>query len=146
MERKYFKYNHWTYSGLLHPSSMGLWACREGMCHYLGRYEGGEVFPANIEKLPEWHLRKGAERLYSLILSHPPNIELERRSGMIYNRKMARKRKKERNRLIVELHEGKIDKKRWSFSEIAEEIGLKSKSTVHEIYWNEKRRMKLSTR
>jgi hypothetical protein len=45
------------------------------------------------------------------------------------------KPKKERNKLIVKL----IDKG-WSMQEVATEMKFKAKSTVHEIYWREKRR------
>ena len=54
---------------------------------------------------------------------------------------MAKPIKKERNRLVVELRE----KKKWTFKRIADELGLKAKSTVHEIYYNEKRRSALTS-
>lgn len=46
----------------------------------------------------------------------------------------------ERNKLIVRLKD-----KGWSFSEIAAEVGLRSKSNVYDIYWREKNRTGLST-
>lgn len=48
-------------------------------------------------------------------------------------------RKAHRNKLIVNL----IDKKRWSLAEVAAEVGLRAKSTVHEIYWREKKRQEV---
>lgn len=50
------------------------------------------------------------------------------------------KPKKERNKLIVKL----IDEG-WSMQEVANELKLKAKSTVHQIYWREKNRSDLST-
>jgi lambda repressor-like predicted transcriptional regulator len=44
--------------------------------------------------------------------------------------------KKERNKMIL-----KLKNKGWSFREIANEIGLKSASTVHEIYHREQKRL-----
>ncbi len=41
---------------------------------------------------------------------------------------------KERAELIVEL----IDKKNWSFQKVADKLGLKAKSGIHEIYQREK--------
>lgn len=48
--------------------------------------------------------------------------------------------KTRRNRRIVELKD-----KGWSYSEICAEVGLRSKSNVHDIYWREKSRSRLST-
>jgi len=48
---------------------------------------------------------------------------------------MAKPIKKERNRLVVQLRE-----KGWSFQKIADELKLKARSTVHEIYTNELKR------
>lgn len=48
--------------------------------------------------------------------------------------------KRERNKLIVKLKD-----QGWSFSEICAEVGLRSKSNVHDIYWREKKRSGLST-
>lgn len=50
------------------------------------------------------------------------------------------KPKTERNKLIVKL----VDKG-WPLSKVAKEVGFKAKSTVHEIYWREKKRSELST-
>lgn len=43
------------------------------------------------------------------------------------------KPKKERNKLIVKLKE-----KGWSMRKIAQEVGVSSPATIHEIYWREK--------
>ena len=53
---------------------------------------------------------------------------------------MARLRRGHKNKLVVELK----DKKGYSFSQIAKEMGWKAKSTVHEIYHAEKKRSGLT--
>lgn len=49
------------------------------------------------------------------------------------------KAKTERNKLVVKL----VDEKKWSFQRVADELGLKAKSTVHSIY--HRTRSQLST-
>lgn len=51
------------------------------------------------------------------------------------------KEKTNRNLKIVDL----IDNKGLSFAEVARILKLKAKSTVHEIYWRTKDKIKLST-
>ncbi len=51
------------------------------------------------------------------------------------------KAKTERNKLIVKL----VDENHWSYPRIAEEVGLKARSTVCAIYKREKKGSQLST-